>query len=142
MRKVYKKIGVIGAVLGVSLSNLSTVVPIFDGNLGSTIVHANTNREQRVVLLTRILSVKEVKDLAAVQRDVKKYGNLIGDLLRTAPHKGVNLVGIALKMSSDAVFNRTVAEAARRGKRLRLVVTDNKYYHTSYSLRNEYSIIN
>lgn len=68
----------------------------------------------RIVVVSRILSVSEVKSLA---RNIQTLNG------------------------AGAQARSIITSAARQGKRVRMTITDYKEYHTSYSTQIKYAII-
>lgn len=40
---------------------------------------------------------------------------------------------LATQLSTNSVYKKDVINAAKKGKRVKVTITDNKYYHTPYS---------
>lgn len=100
--------------------------------------------EERIVIASRILSVQETKSLAASQASIKN--SILLNILENAAAQfgGVGgwVYSIASSLSRNAQFSNTLASAAAQNKRVKLVITDNKNYHTSYSTQVQYYIVN
>ena len=144
LKKVCKKILFIALLFVVISSNYANALFPIGNSYNSTTVYANS-RQQRVVLFTRVLSRQEVKALAASQKNARNFANSFASIISKTPGKykyPAKALAFILRLSGNAQFNRTVQNAARNNKRLLLRVTDYKNYHTSYSLQNEYTIIN
>jgi hypothetical protein len=45
------------------------------------------------------------------------------------------LLALATQLSSNSLYKKEVINAAKKGKRLKITITDYKNYHTSYSVQ-------
>lgn len=97
----------------------------------------------RIVVASRILSVSQVKQMARNIETLNGSGaqalyGLVSGLL-PAPYGAI--VGASLIASAGSLTRSQILSAARQGKRVRIVITDYKEYHTSYSTQIKYTII-
>ncbi|MCD2256111.1 hypothetical protein ACNAN0_00060 [Agrilactobacillus fermenti] len=97
--------------------------------------------EKRITLATYTMGVSQTKDLANRMNSISGISaNVISALLGFIPIYG-GAASLAYSLSASAANKSVVQRAAAQGKKLRVRVTDNAYYHTSYSLQYEYSIV-
>lgn len=98
---------------------------------------------ERIVVSTYTLSYQQTRNLAASQAAVKE--SILIQLIELGA-SGFGPIGMAYSAASflarNAQFNSPSATAAANGQRVRIVVTDYKDYHTSYSLQTNYYIVN
>lgn len=135
--------------LGISFLAVLALVPstmgfsLFGSNNNSdvTAVHA---AEQRIVLGTSTLSKAQTKTLADNMKKLKNQSSLKTLIVGIVSRYG-GVVGwastIAAQLSANATYKQIVIDAAKQGKRVKITVTDNKNYHTSYSTQIKYTIV-
>lgn len=111
-------------------------------NKSSNVAHA---AEKRIVVGSYTLSKAQTKDLANNMKAIKGNGNLKIAILAIATKWG-GVAGwasaLATQLSANAVYKQKVVDAAKKGKRLKITITDYKNYHTSYSAEIKYTIVN
>ncbi|MCY7566975.1 hypothetical protein [Bacillus safensis] len=101
--------------------------------------------EERVVIGSYTLTKAQTKDLANNMKNIKGNGNLKIALLAIITKWGGVAgwaVALATQLSSNAVYKQKVVDAAKKGKRIKITITDNKHYHTSYSTQIKYTVVN
>lgn len=107
----------------------------------SNVAHA---AEERIVIATYTLTKAQTKDLATNMKMIKNTSNLKILIYGVATKFG-GVAGwasvIAAQLSSNSTYKQVVINAANQGKRVKITVTDNKYYHTSYSTQLSYKIV-
>ncbi|QII51493.1 hypothetical protein G3M81_23325 [Bacillus paralicheniformis] len=100
--------------------------------------------EKRVVVGSYTLSKAQTKDLANNMKAIKGNSNLKIAILAIATKWG-GVAGwasaLATQLSSNSVYKKEVINAAKKGKRLKITITDYKNYHTSYSAQIKYTIV-
>ncbi|MCY7826262.1 hypothetical protein MOD48_09540 [Bacillus spizizenii] len=110
-------------------------------NKSSNVAHA---AEKRVVVGSYTLSKAQTKNLANNMKAIKGNSNLKIAILAVATKWG-GVAGwasaLAVQLSSNAVYKKEVINAAKKGKRLKITITDYKNYHTSYSAQIKYTIV-
>jgi hypothetical protein len=111
-------------------------------NKSSNVAYA---AEKRVVVGSYTLTKAQTKELANNMKAIKSNSNLKIIIYGIATKFG-GVAGwaftIATQLSCNSVYKKEVINAAKKGKRLKITVTDYKNYHTSYSTQIKYTIVN
>lgn len=133
----FAKVMLLGVLLVPNLLGFN----LFGHNNSSDVAYA---AEKRVVVGSYTLSKAETKDLANNMKALKDNSNLKILILGVAAKWG-GVAGwagsIAAQLSTNSVYQEKVIAAAKQGKRIKITITDNKEYHTSYSTQISYTIV-
>ncbi|MCI1881639.1 MAG: hypothetical protein LKI94_05560 [Sporolactobacillus sp.] len=121
----------------VALDKNGNVVEVAQTNNNFTILA----KSKRKVIASYTLSKKQTKNLAKNMK--KSKSNRLRTLIRllgslSGPY-GV-LAAAASILAMDSLFSKTVIKAAKKGKRIKITITDTTP-HTSYSTQVKYSIV-
>lgn len=134
---------------GIKLITIATLSGLFiTSSLGVVNITQRTEPMQveaaRITLGSYTLSKQQTKDLANRMKSIKNNGNL-KTIIQGIASKWGGVHGwagsIALQLSSNAQYKQKVINAANRGKRIKITITDDKV-HTSYSTQIIYTEVN
>lgn len=139
MSKCLKKVLIFSTVMLVIIADFTGRTHTFLSSR-SQIVYADS----RYVVMSKVLSKQQVRDWAKSIRQGERVGkasaSAVGYLVNLA-FPGAGKIFSLAGFVKPAYLSK-VKQAADQGKRIKMVVTDSKTNHTSYSVSYQLTIVN
>lgn len=96
---------------------------------------------ERIVIASYELSAEQIQTLADNMKFYQNNWFGFGEFLVKLINPVTAVAAYCHSLARNAIFRQDVVDAAKNGDRMRIIITDYKDYHTSYSVQVEYEVI-